>query len=71
MSKLTIKLSVHKYKALSQVAMDIAQIFFASAVIAPILAGASSDKWYIITIGVVCSGMIWVFALYLAEKGKL
>jgi len=51
--------------------MDIAQIFFASAVIAPILAGASSDKWYIITIGVVCSGMIWVFALYLAEKGKL
>jgi len=71
MFKMTIKFSTHKYKALSQVAMDIAQIFFASAVIAPILAGVSTDKWYIITIGIICSGMIWVLALYLAEKGKL
>jgi hypothetical protein len=70
-SKLTIKLSVHKYKALSQIAMDIAQVFFASVVIAPILAGMSIDKWYIIIIGLTCSGIIWTTSLYFAEKGKL
>ncbi len=68
---MVIKISTHKFKALSQIAMDISQVFFASVVIAPILAGKSADGWYIIMVGLVCSSIIWMSSLYFAEKGKL
>jgi len=68
---MVIKISTSKYKALSQIAMSVAQIFFASVVIAPILAGINIDEWYIILVGLTCSGTIWAVSLYFAEKGKL
>ena len=68
---LRIKLSAHKYKALSQATTDIAQVLFASAVITPILAGINLDNWYIILTGAISSVIIWGISLYFAEKGKL
>lgn len=66
-----LKLSTHKFRALSQISSDVGQIVFASVVVSPIIAGLSGDQWYIMIIGIIISLTIWVMALNFAEKGKL
>jgi len=59
----------YKFRALSEISRDIAQVFFASVVIAPILAGLRDTV--VISLGMIGALLYWWLSILYAVKGKL
>ena len=70
---MVIKISTSKYKALCQITKDVAQVFFASIVVPPLLSGFEKGGVGAIVFiaGAITTLMFWYFSLAFAEKGKL
>lgn len=62
-------LSKSKFRILSEIARDIAQVFFASVVVAPLIAGLRDV--IVISLGILGSIVFWWFSILFAIRGKL
>lgn len=65
-----IKLSKSKYKALSSICADIAQIFF-GAFVAAIAIPIDTGKAFVVILFLGFSIIFWIFSVMFAERGKL
>lgn len=59
------------FKVLSEISRDIAQVFFASAVISPLTAGLDLHSWPMVVLGLAASIFFWGLSLESARKGDL
>ena len=66
-----LDLSVHKFRALSQISSGAGQVFFATLVISPIVTNFDRGQLGVIVIGIAGAITLWYFSLQLAERGKL
>lgn len=66
-----LDLSIHKFRALSQISSGAGQVFFATLVISPIVTNFDRGQLGVIVIGIVGAITLWYFSLQLAERGKL
>ena len=51
------------FKVLSEIARDIAQVFFATAVVSQLVAGIDKGNWLVVVSGLVISIAFWWFSL--------
>jgi hypothetical protein len=55
-----------KFKALSDIYRDIAQVFFASMFVGPLATGAV--RWQLLISGLILSTVFWLFCLSAVEQ---
>jgi hypothetical protein len=60
-------LTTSEYKNLSEICRDVAQVFFASLVVAPLAAGFDIKQYPVILLGLVMSFLFWSFSFLLAK----
>jgi len=61
-----VRLSQIQWNALSEILRDVGQIFFASAIIEPIVAGSAT--WVVFFSGVTLALVSWSLSIYLTKK---
>jgi len=59
------------FRALSEIFRDIAQVFFASVVVNPLVSGLDKLNWFSVILGMINSIVFWYLSLMFAERGKL
>jgi hypothetical protein len=64
-------MNVSALKVLSEVSRDIAQVFFASAVVTPLFSGSIENNWVLIVFGFGIALAFWWLAVKIGEKGKI
>ena len=64
-----VVLNEAQFIVLSDISRDIAQIFFASMVVAPFLTVDSVDLIVVLSGGLV-TGTFWIFSILFAKKGE-
>lgn len=57
------------FKILSEIARDIAQVFFATAVVSQLVAGVDKRNWSVVISGLVMSLGFWWFSLLWGRRG--
>jgi len=60
-----------EFKVLSEISRDIGQVFFASVVVSPLVAGFDEENWQLIVLGMIGALVCWGFSLLFGKKGKL
>ncbi len=63
-------LTASESKNLSEICRDVAQVFFASLVVAPLAAGFDIKQWSMVLLGLVMSFVFWSFSFLLAKQGE-
>ncbi|MGH7204361.1 MAG: hypothetical protein ACREHC_07995 [Candidatus Levyibacteriota bacterium] len=69
MKKRRFILTGTQFVVLSEICRDIAQIFFASIVVAPFLS-VDSINWSVILSGGLVSAAYWIISILLVKKGE-
>jgi hypothetical protein len=64
------KLLKSDFKILSEIARDIAQVFFATAVISQLIAGIDKGNWLVVALGSVISIVLWGFSLAIGRMAN-
>lgn len=65
-----MKLTVSQIMALSEIARDIGQVFFATMVVSPFLIGIDKINWLVIIGGGILSFVFWTLSVFLAKRDK-
>lgn len=65
-----MKLTVSQTIALSEIASDIGQVFFATMVVSPFVIGIDKINWLVIMGGGILSFVFWCLSVFLAKRGK-
>ena len=63
-----IKLSTKQTIVFSEILRDISQVFFASAVVTPLLLGAEHSDQLVLVSGVVLSTLLWIVSVILIKE---
>lgn len=59
------------FKILSEIARDIAQVFFATAVVSQLVAIIDTRDWFVIASGLIASLVSWWVSLMLGRSAEL
>lgn len=63
-----IKLSKKQIIVLSEITRDISQIFFASAVVSPLLLGAENSSEVVLVSGAILSALLWIASVIIIKQ---
>ncbi len=63
-----LKLSKKQEVILSEIFRDVAQVFFASAVVSPLLLGAQNSDEVVLVSGIVLSTGLWIFSVIMVKE---
>lgn len=63
-----VKLSNKQIIVFSEILRDISQVFFASAVVSPLLLGAENSDEIVLVSGVILSVLLWVVSVILIKE---
>jgi len=66
-----IILTSSQFKSLSEISADIGQVFFASAVVTPLVSGFDVEKLPVILSGLVGSFTFWLLSVLFVRKLKI
>lgn len=58
-----------QFIVLSEIARDIAQVFFATLVV-PLVFGLDTAAWYVILSGIIGSVTFWLLSIWFVKEGK-
>ena len=53
---------------ISEIFRDVAQVFFASAVVTPLLIGADNSSWIVLLSGIFLSGSFWISSVIIIKS---
>lgn len=65
-----IVLTKTQLKSLSEISADIGQVFFASAVVTPLVSGLEAEKLPVILSGLVGSFTFWLLSVLFVKEAK-
>ncbi|PIP51919.1 hypothetical protein COX09_04475 [Candidatus Beckwithbacteria bacterium CG23_combo_of_CG06-09_8_20_14_all_47_9] len=59
------------HRVLSEIFRDVAQVFFASVVVTPLLTSETAVNWLLVRFGLGMALVSWLLAVTMGEKGKI
>lgn len=63
-----INLSKKQVNIFSEILRDISQVFFASAVVSPLLLGAENSDEIVLLSGVILSSILWILSVIILKE---
>jgi hypothetical protein len=63
-----VKLSRKQEVVLSEIFRDAAQVFFASAVVSPLLLGAENSDDVVLVSGIILSSLLWILSVIIVKE---
>lgn len=63
-----LKLSKKQIAIFSEILRDISQVFFASAVVSPLLLGAKKSDEVVLISGVILSTLLWIVSVIIIKE---